>query len=68
MASKKSTPEISGLDLVILRHLNSGRGIEEISKLATAKPESIGKEIARLQLDGYIGSDGTLTEKGLEVL
>ena len=56
------------MDLVIMRHLNSGREIEEISRLVKAQPDVVGKEIARLQLDGYIGSDGTLTEKGLEAL
>jgi hypothetical protein len=68
MASKESTSDLSGLDLVIMRHLNSGREIEEISRLVKAQPDVVGKEIARLQLDGYIGSDGTLTEKGLEAL
>jgi hypothetical protein len=68
MEDKKAASGVSGLDLVILRYLNSGRGVEEVSELTKTKPEVLGKEIARLQLDGYISPEGTLTEKGLKAL
>ena len=65
---KRATSSLSELDFVILRHLRSGADVGRISKLTKTKPELIGKEIARLQLEGYIDSKGTVTEKGLATL
>ena len=56
------------IGLVILRNILTGKGLEEISKLSDVTPVALGREIAMLQLKGYIGEDGGITQKGREAL
>lgn len=55
---------LSELGLRILRLLGDRKGIEEMPKLTGATPGAVGVELARLELGGYIRTDGHLTEKG----
>jgi hypothetical protein len=57
---------LSKLGLLILRSIPKGKGLEEIAELADVPPVTLGKEIAILQMKGYIGEDGRLTQKGRE--
>jgi len=57
---------LSELDMLILRRLLRTGGIEELAMEAKVPATTLGKEIARLQLGGYIANDGSLTEKGAE--
>jgi hypothetical protein len=60
--------ELSQLELQILRALPQIGSIETLEKVAKVPPATLGKEIAKLQLGGYIGEDGRLTEKGLNAV
>ena len=65
---EKSDQGLSKLGLVILRNILTGKGLEEISKLSDVTPVALGREIAMLQMKGYIGEDGGITQKGREAL
>ena len=55
---------LSELDVVILRKLPKVDRIEDLAKEAGQSPATVGEEIAKLQLGGYIADDGSLTAKG----
>jgi DNA-binding MarR family transcriptional regulator len=57
---------LSKLELLILRNIPKAKGIGDIAKVAGVPPAALGKEVAILQMKGYIAADGRLTEKGLE--
>ena len=60
--------ELSQLELQILRALSHIGRVEELEKVAKVPPATLGMVIARLQLGGYIGEDGRLTEKGVSAV
>jgi len=65
--SDMSGPEnLSELDTSILRGLLRGNRIEDLAKEVDQSPAILGKEIAKLQIDGYIADDGSLTQKGVK--
>ena len=57
---------LTELDVVILRMLPKVGRIEDLAKEAGQSPATVGEEIAKLQLGGYIADDGSLTAKGEE--
>jgi hypothetical protein len=59
---------LSKLELLILRSIPKAKRIEDIAKVAGVPPRSLGKEVAILQMKGYIADDGRLTEKALEAV
>jgi len=63
-----SNEELSELELQILRALPHVGTIEKLDKVTKVPPATLGKEIAKLQLGGYIGDDGKLTKKGLNLV
>jgi hypothetical protein len=65
MAGKE---ELSQLELQILRALPRVGSIEKLDKVTKVPPATLGSEIAKLQLGGYIGDDGRLTGKGLNAV
>lgn len=60
--------ELSELELQILRALPHVESVEKLDKATKILPASLGREIAKLQLGGYIGDDGRITEKGLNAI
>ena len=60
--------KLSQLELQILRALPRVGSIEKLDKVTRVPPATLGREIAKLQLGGYIGDDGRLTEKGLNAV
>jgi len=60
--------ELSQLGLRILRALPHVGSIEELDEVTKIPPATLGREIAKLQLGGYIGDDGRLTQKGLNAV
>jgi hypothetical protein len=57
---------LSKLELLILRSIPNAGSAEDIARVAKVPPATLGKEIALLQIKGYVGADGQLTEKGVE--
>ncbi len=68
MEEKAEATRLSELDLAILHHLSDKRSLQEISEVTKVEPAVVGKEVARLQIDGYVSAEGSLTEKGLEAM
>jgi hypothetical protein len=60
--------ELSQLELQILHALPRVGSIEKLDRVTKVPPATLGREIAKLQLGGYIGEDGRLTEKGLNAV
>ena len=60
--------ELSPLQLQILRALPRVKSVEKLDRVVKVPPAALGKEIAKLQLGGYIGDDGRITDKGLNAL
>jgi len=60
--------ELSQLELQILRALPHAGSIEKLDKVTKVHPGTLGRELAKLQLGGYIGDDGRLTQKGLNAV
>ncbi len=60
--------DLSQLDLQILRVLPHVGSIKKLDKATKIPPGTLGREIAKLQLSGYIGDDGRLTGKGLNAV
>jgi Mn-dependent DtxR family transcriptional regulator len=56
------------LDLAILKLLHDDKSLEEISRLLKVEPLTLGQTIARLQVEGYLTPEGSLSEKGLQAL
>jgi hypothetical protein len=65
-AENRSAHGLTELGLLILRSIPKNKGLEEIARLGDVPPMAVGKEIAALQLKGFIGEDGLLTQKGRE--
>ena len=59
---------LSQLELQILRALPHAGSTEKLDKVTKVPPATLGRELARLQLGGYIGDDGRLTRKGLNAV
>jgi DNA-binding MarR family transcriptional regulator len=59
---------LSSLELLILRSISHAADVEELAKMVRVRPANLGMAIAKLQLDGYISDDGTLTQKGMEAI
>jgi hypothetical protein len=59
---------LSELELLVLRSIPHVKGIARLAKTAGVPPATLGKEIAKLQIGGYIGEDGAITEKGLKAV
>jgi len=68
MPSMAANIKLSQLELQILRALPRVGSIEKLDKVVNVPPATLGMEIAKLQLGGYIGEDGKLTEKGLSAV
>lgn len=60
--------DLSELELKILRALPHAGSIEKLDKAAKVPPAALGREVAKLQLGGYIGDDGRITKKGLNAI
>jgi hypothetical protein len=54
----------SALDLMVLDCLDGRKSLEEIAQLTKVEPRLVGQRIAKLQLEGFVGPDGHLTQKG----
>ena len=59
---------LTELQLRILRLVSARWDIAKLSKEAGAPAATIGMEIAKLQMRGYIKDDGDLTAKGREAI
>ncbi len=59
---------LTTLEVLILRSIAQAANVEELAKLVKVRPASLGMEIAKLQLRGFIADDGVLTEKGREAI
>ena len=59
---------LSELELQILRALPHVKNIEKLDRVTKVPPATLGREVAKLQLAGYIGDDGRITEKGLNAI
>ena len=57
---------LNALEIVVLRGLARGHSLGEITRSAGATPGGVGKAIASLQMNGFVGDDGKLTPKGNE--
>jgi DNA-binding IclR family transcriptional regulator len=57
---------LSELEFLVLRSIPNATSVEEIARIAKVPPATLGREIALLQLKGYVAADGQLTEKGVE--
>ncbi len=58
--------ELNELEMKILRAIPHVRDITEVAKAVHSSPAIVGREIARLQLGGYLGAEGELKEKGMK--
>ena len=68
MQAMASKDELTQLELQILRALPHAGSIEKLDKVTKVPPATLGRELAKLQLGGYIGDDGKLTQKGLNAV
>ena len=60
--------ELSDLEVTVLRAIKAGRSVGDIAKGAGVPAATLGKTIATLQIKGLLNDDGTVSEKGNEVL
>ena len=51
---------------MVLKSLREGKSLQEIAKITKASPQKIGETIAKLQLQGLVSPDGSLTVGGAE--
>jgi hypothetical protein len=63
---RKPSEVLSKLELLILRSIPNAGSAKDITRVAKVPPATLGREIALLQLKGYLAADGRLTEKGVE--
>ena len=56
--------ELTQLEKFILRSIRTNPKLETLAKEAKVSPATLGMELAKLQLRGYLQEDGTLTQKG----
>jgi DNA-binding MarR family transcriptional regulator len=54
--------------ILILKSLKAGGDLKEITNLAGIPPGTVGMEIAKLQIRGYITDDCRLTHRGERAL
>jgi len=64
MRSMPGDESLSELELQILRALPHVKSIEKLDKVTKVPPAALGREVAKLQLGGYIGDDGRITKRG----
>jgi hypothetical protein len=55
---------LTALEMLVLRSIPGVKKIEDLAEVAKIPPTALGREIAKLQIRGYIADDGSLTEKG----
>jgi DNA-binding MarR family transcriptional regulator len=55
---------LTQLEMFILRSIQRTPKLETLAKEAKVSPVTLGMEIAKLQLRGYIQENGTLSQKG----
>ncbi len=60
--------DLSESELLILRYIPKTKDIVELGRLVKVDPATLGNKIATLQMKGYIGDDGTLSERGVEAV
>jgi hypothetical protein len=60
--------DLSDLELLILRSIPKAKDIVELGRVVKVDPATLGNKIATLQMKGYVGEDGTLSERGVEAL
>ena len=60
--------ELSDLEVTVLRAIKAGRSVGDIAKGAGVPAATLGKTIATLQIKRLLNDDGTVSEKGNEVL
>jgi len=58
---------LSEVQVRILRAISKGTDVEGVAKTMNMAPVALGREIAKLQIGGYLGDDGKVTEKGSKV-
>jgi len=68
VVTKETGGKTTSLDLTVLKCLQEKKSLEKIAHLTKVAPQVLGKEIARLQVDGYVTPEGRLTEKGFKAL
>jgi len=59
---------LSAVDLLILRSVLLAKDLGDLAKATNTSPATLGREIAKLQIAGYLGEDGAITEKGQKAL
>jgi DNA-binding IclR family transcriptional regulator len=59
---------LSELEVSALRLIKDGRSLDEIAKIAGAPAATLGRTIARLQINGFLAEDGSVTAKGIQAL
>ena len=60
--------ELTRLEKFILRSIRTGPKLETLAKETKVSPATLGMELAKLQLRGYLQEDGTLTQKGQDAI
>jgi hypothetical protein len=58
--------DLSALELQVLLALKKGTELSDVAKATHSPPLKIGEALAKLQINGFVGADGTLTDKGEE--
>ncbi len=64
-------PEAQGpstLGVEILRAVAHAKSIEGLARTTRISPVALGRELAKLQIDGYLDERGEITDKGLRVI
>jgi DNA-binding MarR family transcriptional regulator len=59
---------LTALEMLILRSIPQVKKIEDLAEMTRVPPATLGREIAKLQIRGYIADDGSLTETGKEAV
>ena len=60
--------KLSEVELLILRSIPKAKDIVALGRLVKVDPGTLGTKIATLQMKGYIGKDGNLSQKGTEAV
>jgi hypothetical protein len=68
MNEGSSGESMTTLEFLVLRSIPKTKSLERMSELTKLSPAALGREIALLQVKGYIADDGTLTEKGMKAI
>jgi hypothetical protein len=59
---------LSELEVSVLRLIKEKKSLDDIAKLSGARAATLGRTIARLQIEGCLAEDGSLTAKGIQAL